>query len=232
MTFSGIEKTTLIDYPSKIAATVFTYGCNFRCPFCHNPELVIEPCDEDYVITEHYILDFLALRKGKLDALVITGGEPLLQGGIQSFIQKVKKLGYLVKVDTNGFYPGMILQLIDSGLIDYWAMDVKNLESLYSKTAGVSVNVGNIRKSISNIMKSGIKYEFRTTVVPGLHDVESLRGIGELIKGANKFYIQNFRPGKTIDPAYRNKQSFTERELRQFQKVIKPFVKSVEIRWD
>lgn len=230
MKISGIQKTTLIDYPGEIAATVFTYGCNFRCPFCHNPELVVEPYNEDHVITEQYVLDFLKLRHGKLDALAITGGEPLLQDDIQNFIQRVKELGYLIKVDTNGFSPDMILKLTRSGLVDYWAMDIKNSEPLYSKTAGVSVNIENIRKSIANIMNSGVKYEFRTTVVPGFHDEKSMQGIGELIKGADKFYIQNFRSRKTLDPKLSGKPGFGEKDLLKFKQVIESYVKNVVVR--
>lgn len=230
MRFSGIEKTTLLDYPGKIAATVFTYGCNFRCPFCHNPELVVQPYNKDYIITPHYILDFLRLRKNKLDALVITGGEPCLHKDLPEFISKVKSLGYLVKLDTNGFNPEMVSDLIQSNIVDYWAMDIKNSESLYSKTSGVAVSIPDIKRSIKEILNSGVSYEFRTTVVPGLHDEKSIRGIGELVNHAKIFYIQNFRSGKTLDPKLSNIPTFTERDLHKFEKIIKRYVKTVKIR--
>lgn len=250
MIFVGIQKTTLLDYPGKVAATVFTYGCNFRCPFCHNPETVIEPLKEEQIVPEEYVLDFLSNRKGKLDALVITGGEPLLHKDLLPFLRKVKELGFLVKVDTNGSFPDEIQKYLDLGIVDYWAMDIKNSEERYLETAGLN-NVGtglvpvqnrtttrvvptdmlqNIKQSISLIKNSGVDYEFRTTVVPSLHDEESMRGIGELIKGARKFYIQNFRAGKTLDKSYENKRSFTPDELSVFKKIMEEYVEQVEIR--
>ncbi len=254
-----IQKTTLIDYPEKVAATVFTYGCNFRCPFCHNPELVTERLNKDHIIGESTILEFLKKRKGLLDALVITGGEPLLHNDLLPFVQKVKDLGFLVKIDTNGSFPNEIQKYLDLGIVDYWAMDIKNSEERYFETNGL-VGAGlvparqrtttrvvptgetchselvsgsrlfDIKKSISLIMNSGADYEFRTTVVPGLHDEESMRGIGELIKGAQKFYIQNFRAGKTLDKAYENKVSFTPAELSAFKKIMEEYVEKVEVR--
>lgn len=236
MRFSGIQKTTLIDYPGKVATTLFTYGCNFRCPFCHNPELVVEK--EGETITDLYVLDFLKSRVGKLDGVVITGGEPLLHQSspaastrrdyeLVDFIRKVKNLGFLVKVDTNGSFPERIRELYK--YVDYWAMDVKNSPQKYSITAKADVSLKKIKESIKLLMSGKTDYEFRTTVVPGLHDISSMRGVGELIKGCRKYTIQNFRGGKTVDKNYENKKGFSLSELKTFKEVVKPFVKEVNV---
>ncbi len=225
MEFSGIQKTTLIDYPGKVATTLFTYGCNFRCPFCHNPELVVKP--NEFTITEDEVLEFLKSRTGKVDGVVITGGEPLLHDELKDFIIKVKDLGLLVKVDTNGYSPEKIEELCE--LVDYWAVDIKNSPEKYSETSGCEVDISKIKKSIKIIMKLGKDYEFRTTVVPGLHDKRSILGVGKLVKGAKRLVVQNFRGGKTIDPSYKNKKGFGYKELEGFKGVLKKLIEEVEI---
>lgn len=233
-----IEKTTLIDYPGKVAATVFTHGCNFRCPFCHNPELVVEKMRGEYLISEEEVLAFMKKRQGLLDALVVTGGEPLLHNDIDEFLTKVKELGFLVKVDTNGSLPSRIEDLQKKGLVDYWAMDVKNSKERYLETIGLG-KVGEdgageflskVEESIKLIKVGEENYEFRTTVVPGLHDIDSMKGIGELVRGSRRFYIQNFRAGKTIDKDYEDKGMFSEDELDEFKEVMLKYVKKVEVR--
>lgn len=225
MKFAGIQKTTLIDYPGKVATTLFTYGCDFRCPFCHNPELVIS--DPVGLFDESKVLEFLENRVGKLDGIVITGGEPLLHDELVDFIKKVKEKGFLVKVDTNGSFPEKIEELVD--LVDYWAMDIKNCPEKYSQTAGIEIDLDKINKSISLIMKRAKDYQFRTTFVPGLHNRKCAQKIGEMVKGSKLFVIQNFRAGKTIDPKYSDKESFRVKDLEAFKKEIENFVEKVEI---
>ena len=230
LNIAGFEKISLIDYPGKLSAIVFTYGCNLRCEYCHNPELVIEPLKENLLLDEDKILKYLSSRIGKLDAVVITGGEPLLYyKDLCEFIKKIKKLGYLVKLDTNGLLPSRLQSLIKSNLLDYISMDIKYPADGYELYAGKSV-LGKITESINIIMDSEIEYEFRTTYVKGIHDINSSHGVGELINGAELYFIQNFRPGKTINPALSSQNSFTESELKKLKVNVKPYVKKVEIR--
>ena len=230
LNIAGFEKISLIDFPGKLSAIVFTYGCNLRCEYCHNPELVVEPLKEELLLDEEKILKYLESRSGKLDAVVITGGEPLLYyQDLRSFIKKIKKLDYLVKLDTNGLLPERLQSLIKSGLIDYISMDIKYPAEGYEQYTGIDT-LKKIKQSIRLIMQSGIDYEFRTTYVKGIHNTASSKGIGELINGANLYFIQNFRPGKTINSSLSAQNSFTEKELRKLKKNVKPYVKNVEIR--
>lgn len=223
-----LEKATLLDYPGKVACILFTYGCNLRCPYCHNPELVTEKLNKDYLLTEKYIFDFLKNRVGKLDAVVITGGEPLIHKEIFSLIDKIKKMGYLVKLDSNGLLPDRLKVAIDSGNIDYVAMDVKFPLSEYMKIVPNSKEL--IKESVKLIMNSGVDYEFRTTYVKGIHTLESVQQICEIIKGAKIYYIQNFRSGKSIDPKLNSSNSFTFKELKSMKKSATKYVKNVIIR--
>ncbi|HRY22617.1 MAG TPA: anaerobic ribonucleoside-triphosphate reductase activating protein [Candidatus Dojkabacteria bacterium] len=227
---SGLERSSLLDYPGKISAIIFTHGCNLRCPYCHNPELVIEGFNKDGSFSEKDILSFLESRKGKLDALVITGGEPLVQSNLLPFIKKVKEMGFLIKLDTNGTFPDRLKDFIETGFIDYIAMDVKYPKVEYIKNAMIPGIAKKIEKSIKIIMDSGLDYEFRTTYVKPLHSLESAEGIGQMIKGAKNYYIQNFRPGKTIDPTLTKENSFTTKELEQIKKIIEKYVEDVQIR--
>lgn len=226
----GLEKSSLIDYPDKVSAVIFTYGCNLRCPYCHNPELVVEDFDRRREITEKYLFKFLRNRFGKLDAVVITGGEPLIQDEIEILIKKIKDFGYLVKLDTNGFYPDKLEKLIKSKVLDYIAMDVKYPKSDYIKFSQRKNASKKIIKSIELIKNSGIDYEFRTTYVKEFHDFESAEKIGQMIKGCKRYYIQNFRPGKTIDSSLSFDSSFTNKELNKIKKIIKKYVKDVYVR--
>jgi pyruvate formate lyase activating enzyme len=227
---AGLEKNSLIDYPGKVSAILFTYGCNLNCPYCHNPELVTQKLCKENIVPHSYIFDFLKKRVGKLDAVVITGGEPLIHNTLESFIDKIKDMGYLVKLDTNGFYPEKLKALIDKKLIDYIAMDIKYPKSKYIQLTEKKDSTKKILNSINIIMNSGLNYEFRTTYVKFIHDIDSVRGIGEMIEGATNYYIQNFRPGKTIDPLLNDSCSFTEEELEDIKTIMKKYVKNVYIR--
>ena len=227
---AGLEKSSLIDYPGKVSAIIFTYGCNLRCPYCHNPELVTTKLCRDNVIPHKYVFDFLKKRVRKLDAVVITGGEPLIHDTLEKFIRKIRNMGFLIKLDTNGFNPEKLEDLIKKGLIDYIAMDIKYAESKYIKLTNSKKSAKKIKKSIDIIMNSGLDYEFRTTYVKFIHDMQAVKEIGRMIKGAENYYIQNFRPGKTINPKLDSNYSFSEEELKEIKKIIGKYVKNVYIR--
>lgn len=197
MEIYGFQKLTLLDFPEKTACTLFTGGCNMRCPFCHNSPLV-RLSGEDETFTEEEIFSYLDKRHGLLDGVAITGGEPLLQKDIVPFIKKIKDTGYLVKLDTNGTFPEPLKELTDKKLVDYIAMDIKNCKEKYSITAGVKVDIDTLQKSIDIIMNSGIDYEFRTTVVKEFHEVEDIIKISEWIRGADKYYLQCFKDSGNI----------------------------------
>lgn len=226
---AGLEKLSLIDYPGKLAAIIFTHGCNLRCEYCHNPELVIQDISLEDVYDPEKILKFLKSRIGKLDAVVITGGEPLLYDDLEPFIKSIKALGLLVKLDTNGLLPDKLKKLINHGVIDYISMDIKYPEGDYLTFTGEN-SLKHVKESINLIMNSGIDYEFRTTYVKGIHTLEASVAIGGMIKGAKQYYVQNFRAGKTINPTLSDQNSFTEKELKVLKKNIKPYVLNVEIR--
>jgi pyruvate formate lyase activating enzyme len=193
MILKGLQKTTLLDYPGKLACTVFTGGCNFRCPFCHNAALVERPSAVDDVSTEAFF-KYITKRSSLLDGVCITGGEPLLNPDIVDFIKRIRALGLLVKLDTNGSFPDRLEALLDSGLIDYVAMDVKNSPEKYAKTIGLddSYDLSPIMRSIEIIMKKAPDYEFRTTVVRELHDEEDIKEIAALLSGTKRYYLQKY----------------------------------------
>ena len=192
MKISGFQKLTLLDFPQHVAATVFTGGCNLRCPFCHNALLVTELGEaEEY--SEDEVLSYLKKRAGILDGVCITGGEPLLQPDIAEFIKRVRELGLAIKLDTNGTYPEKLRELIGGGLIDYVAMDIKNSRKRYAETTGTDgINVEDIDKSIRILLSGSVDYEFRTTVVRELHEAEDIEKIAEWISGAKRYFLQNF----------------------------------------
>ena len=188
----GLQKLTLLDYPGNVAATVFTSACNMRCPFCHNARLVenVNPADE---IGEAEVFKLLEKRKGMLDGICITGGEPLLQSGLLGFIERVKAMGYKVKLDTNGSFPDALADLLEKNLLDYVAVDIKNSKGKYAKTIGLDCfDTSLIDRTIALLKNSNIDYEFRTTVVDEYHKVEDIELIAQWIKGAKAYYIQNF----------------------------------------
>lgn len=232
MIIQHLEKATLLDYPGKVAAVLFTYGCNLRCPYCHNPELVTEPKKDELVLTDKEIYDFLKKREKVLDGLVITGGEPTCHKDLLEFIKKIKKKfpKLLIKLDTNGTSPVRVKEIIDAKIVDYWAMDVKYAEELYKQGLNGGMKTNFIKQSIDYILNSGVDYEFRTTVVRSLHTKEAMHQIGEMIKGSKIYYIQNFRAGKTIDENLDNTESFKQEELEEFKDVMLKYVDNVIIR--
>lgn len=243
MLIGGLQKLTLIDYPGKLAATVFLIGCDFRCPFCYSSELVLpEKIKKQPRISEKEFFDFLKSKQGFLEGVVICGGEPTIYKDLPRFIKKIKKIGYAVKIDTNGSNPKMLEELIEKKLIDYIAMDVKApLENQkYNKLAGVKVNLNRIKKSIAIIKNSGIDYEFRTTIIPTVHTKEDILEIVRWISGLTplrqgfggqgKYYLQNFRPEKTIDPKFEKIKPYSLKYLLEIQKAISPFFDICQIR--
>lgn len=229
----GLQKLTLIDYPGRLAATVFLCGCNFRCWFCYNSELVLpQKIKNQPKISEKYFFDFLKERKGLLEGVCVTGGEPTLNKDLSTFIKKIKKLGYLVKLDTNGSKPKILKDLISKKLIDYVAMDIKApfKNQKYNDATGVKGDLNKIKKSIELIKDSGIDYEFRTTVVPGIHTKEDILQIAKEISPAKKYILQNFRPEKTIDPKFEKIKPYPQEFLVEIQKTIAPFFEICQIR--
>lgn len=192
MKLIGLQKMTVLDFPGRVACIVFTFGCNFRCPFCHNASLVTGDGESD--VTEEEFFSFLKKRQGLLDGVCVTGGEPLLQKDIEDFLSKIKELGYQVKLDTNGMFPEKLKKVVKAGLVDYVAMDIKNSPEYYSVTAGKEdVDLSKIKESVDFlIQEAGIDYEFRTTVVAEFHTESAFDDIGELIKGAKNYYLQSF----------------------------------------
>lgn len=232
MVIAGLIRSSLIDYPGKVAVVVFTQGCNFSCGFCHNPDLVPiseEPNSKFQALNEKKLFEFLESRKGKLDGVVITGGEPTLQRGLVGFIKKVKKMGYLVKLDTNGSNSELLSNLITNKLIDYVAMDIKNSPDKYKKTCGHPFSE-QIKKSIELIINSNVNYEFRTTVLPHYHETEDFKEIGKLLKGAKKYTIQGFRDENLLDKKLKGTKKFTRKELGEVQSILEKYIKIVEIR--
>jgi pyruvate formate lyase activating enzyme len=229
MLIGGYQKLTLIDYPGKLATTVFTVGCNFRCPFCHNPELVDLKLVHNEE-SEKEFFKFLKARKGKLEGVCITGGEPLIQPDIMEFIKKIKKLGFLVKLDTNGMRPDILKKIIDARIIDFIAMDIKNQLKFYDKTTGTKVDKDRIKLSVQLIMNSRISYEFRTTVVPGIHMEKDFKEIAKWIKGAPAYYLQEYREGKILDPKLKKKTKGKTLNLENIKKKIENNFGKVEIR--
>ncbi len=199
MLIKGFQKLTLLDFPEKTACTVFTGGCNLRCPFCHNAPLVTEI--DDYTVSEDEIFSHLEKRKGILDGVAITGGEPLLQKDIAEFISKIKNLGYSVKLDTNGCFPEKLRELVNSSLIDYVAVDIKNSKEKYAETVGIkNFSTEKIEESVDFLISSNIDFEFRTTITGNFHTVKDVENIAKWIKGTKKYFLQNFiDSGNLID---------------------------------
>ncbi len=219
----------MVDYPGKICSLIFLSNCNFRCPYCHNPDIVLNnPKIKE--ISEKEVIDYMEEKKNWVDGICITGGEPTLHKDLPEFIEKVKKEDFLVKLDTNGTNPEMIKELLNKGLVDFISMDIKsNLEN-YEKAAKTKVNLEKIKKSISLIKNSGIDYEFRTTILPELHTRKDIKNIGKWLKKSKKFTIQNFRPGKCLNPSYNEKSGFKKEDLKDFKLMLEPYFEKVEIR--
>ncbi len=227
MKIYGLQKLTLLDYPQKTACTLFTSGCNFRCPFCHNASLVLNKIDP---ISNDEIMSFLKKRTSVLDGVCITGGEPLMNPDIEDFLKEIRTLGYKIKLDTNGSFPDRLISLCQNGLVDYVAMDIKSSPEGYAKAVGISnFDTKNVDKSIKFLLTGNVDYEFRTTVVRGIHTSNDFIKIGEWIHGASKYYLQNYRVSNDILCAD-NLSSFDEKELKTFKKALKSAISEVNIR--
>ncbi len=242
MQIHGFHKTTLLDYPEHIAATVFTGGCNFRCPFCHNGELVLDPGAQPS-ITEEEVLSYLKKRREILQGVCVTGGEPTLQKDLKDFLGKIKELGYPVKLDTNGYRPGVLWNLLQNGLVDYVAMDLKASRENYATAVGLkTMDLSRIEESIGILKSSGIPYEFRTTVVKGIHRVEEFEDIGRWIAGCPVYYLQNYEENENClyriqqtaenagDGKHARFEAFSREELEQMAELAGKYVGKVALR--
>lgn len=225
----GFIKNSFVDYPGKVAATVFTGGCNFSCPFCHNGELVTSPGKMPTISTWE-IMTFLEKRKGLIDGLVITGGEPTLYPGLRDFILKIREKGFLIKLDSNGYEPLVLEKLLQENIIDYIAMDIKNSPEKYAKTAGLKqIDISRIIQSVEIIKESGVDYEFRTTVMKEFHNKEDINQIKKWLTNTKKYVLQNYNPqeGQVEDTIF---TPFSKEELNEFKEILSTDIEKVEIR--
>jgi pyruvate formate lyase activating enzyme len=229
MKIGGLQKVSLIEYPGKICAIVFSQGCNFRCPYCYNPELV-DPGLYKKCLSEDEVFSFLAKRKGKLDAVTITGGEPTIQNELVEFIKRVRKIGYLIKIDTNGSHPEVMGKLISKKLVDYIAMDVKGPLKKYRMITRSQIHEDEIKQCIEIIMESGMPYEFRTTVLKKLLEENDILEIGTLIRKARLYILQHFIPTRTLDKEFLNYEAYSREEMEYFKGKLMKDVPVVLIR--
>lgn len=220
MRIGAIQKFSMIDYPGKLCVIVFTQGCNFRCPYCHNPELVDSTQFVENILKEK-IFSFLKKRVGKLDAVSITGGEPTLHKNLPNFMKQIKKMGFLVKLDTNGTNPKMLKRIIGERIVDYLAMDIKAPLERYSEITHSKVDTDAIKYSIQLIKKSGVEYEFRSTVIQGLLSKQEVIEMSNLLGSAKRYYLQNFVPNKTLDQEFAQAESFSEEKMGNLQVILK-----------
>ena len=241
MIIAGLQKLTLLDYPGRLAATVFTPGCDLRCPFCHNAPLVEENgisvfSDGSNItgcIEEAELMDFLRKRFGRLTGVAITGGEPLMQDGLEDFLAKIREIGYHIKLDTNGTYPGRLARLIDKGLVDYIAMDIKNSWEHYPETVGLDaaqaqIVIENCKRSMDLIKGSGIEFEFRTTVVRQLHTADDIEKIAQAVGPAEHFFLQNFvDSGAILKSGY---SAHSDETLREFLTTAQRYSPNAQLR--
>lgn len=227
MLIKGLQKLTLLDYPGKMACTVFTAGCNFRCPFCHNASLVTDIDDER--ISEEEFFSFLSKRQGVIEGVAITGGEPTLQPDLKDFLKKIKDMGYSIKLDTNGYRPQVLKDVVNNGLVDYVAMDIKNSKEKYALTCGLdSMDMAKIEESIEFLMNGKVDYEFRTTVVKELHNEDDIQDIVSWIKGAKRYYLQGFTDsGDLIGTGY---SGYDKNTLQKLLNIAKNHFETVELR--
>jgi len=236
MLIFGLEKLSLIDYPGKLACTIFLFGCNFKCPFCHNPELVIaETSIKQNNLSEEKILSFLKERRKYLDGVCITGGEPLISQELEiiNFLKKIKALDYKIKLDTNGANPELLKKLIQANLVDYIAMDIKSDKDNYDLASGTSADIKKIEESIKLIANSNLDYEFRTTLVPTLHDNKIVENISNWLNQVTagkikKYILQKFIPreNKIIESRFEKIQPFSDKEMNEFKEIADKFVKT------
>ena len=227
MKIHGLQKMTLLDFPGRVACTVFFGGCDMRCPFCHNAELLDGSAPP--VMDEEELLSFLKKRKGLLDGVAFTGGEPLLQKDLPELAGRIRELGYPVKLDTNGTHPDRLRKMIRNDLVQYVAMDIKNSPERYAETAGMNdIDIGPIRESVSMLLENTIDYEFRTTTVAELHNDESFEQIGQWINGAKRYYLQRFTDRETVP--FEGLHAPTEEQMRHWAAIVRPYVPAVELR--
>lgn len=226
MKFGGLMKLTLLDYPEKVACTLFTVGCNFRCPFCHNGGMVLgNNCES---ISEQEALQFLQKRKNVLEGMCLSGGEPLLHSGVEEFLHKVKALGYCVKLDTNGAFPERLKNLVEQKLVDYVAMDVKNSKKMYAATVGAKVDLEAICRSVEFLKGGNVDYEFRTTVTGSFHSEQSIAEMGRWLAGAKRLFLQKFvDSGDLLDSSVFGADDET---MRLYRDVLIPFVPNTQLR--
>lgn len=229
MSIKGFVKLSLIDYPGKTSSVLFLGGCNFRCPFCQNPDL-INKLETMPSISEEEVINYLKEKKKWIDGVCISGGEPTLEKNLIEFIEKIKFLGFLVKLDTNGSDPKVLKDLIEKKLLNFIAMDIKSSPEKYSEASGIEVDIEKIKESVELIRNSGIEYEFRSTVLPKLFSKDDAIKIGEWLKGSKTFFLQQFRPDITLDKSYEKEETYNEEKLKEFMKVMKPYFNFVGIR--
>ncbi len=224
----GLEKFTPKDFPGHISSTVFVGGCNFRCPYCHNADLVLRP-DSLASFPFDYFLSFLDSRKNWLDGICVSGGEPLLHQDLEILLSLIKERQLLVKVDTNGSFPERLEELIQKGLVNYVAMDVKSSFERYELVVQAKVKTEDIARSIEIIRESGIEYIFRTTVVPGLVGLEDIKDLGQRLKGVKAFHIQQFIPQNTIDDSYVRREPYSQDDIREMENLAKTYFEEVRV---
>lgn len=228
MLLRGLQKTTLLDFPGQVACTVFTGGCNFRCPFCHNASLIENLASDEHLSEENFFA-FLEKRRGLTDGVCITGGEPLLQKDVLSFVTRIKEMGFLVKLDTNGSYPTVLKELVRAELLDYVAMDIKNAKDAYLQTAGTEKNIlPAVEESVAFLKEGHVPYEFRTTVVKGFHTEARMREIGAWLGDVPHYFIQNFSDaGEVLTGGL---SGFTPSELKALCDAVLPYVPNAKVR--
>ena len=228
MRLGGLQKMTLLDFPGRVACTVFTVGCNFRCPFCHNSSLVVSP--EVPELSQDDFFAFLRKRQGLLDGVAVTGGEPLLHGDMPELLEKIRALGYAVKLDTNGAFPDRLKQILDAGLVDYVAMDVKNSREKYELTAGVSGILPRVEESVELLRAGETPFEFRTTLVDELHEPADFTAIGQWIRGVERYFIQGFVDSGDILAGSEAFHAASHEKAKACLEAVKPFVPNAQLR--
>lgn len=230
MQVTGIQKLTLLDYPGTVACTVFTAGCNFRCPFCHNAMLVLPEQIEPNYLTDGEVFDFLRKRRGVLDGVAVTGGEPLLHRDMPEFLSRIKELGYKIKLDTNGSNPALLREIVEAGLVDRVAMDIKNAPESYAETIGFEhFDIAPVEQSKSFLLEGSVDYEFRTTVVRGIHTKESLIGAAKWISGAKEYYLQQFKDSGSLVMG-EGLSAYDEKQMHELAEAVREYVPTVEVR--
>ena len=227
MKIHGLQKMTLLDFPGRVACTVFFGGCDMRCPFCHNAELLDGSAPP--VMNDEELLQFLKKRRGLLDGVAFTGGEPLLQKDLPDLASRIREMGYLVKLDTNGTHPDLLCSMIRNGLVQYVAMDIKNSPDRYAETAGLeTLDLGPVRESVALLLEGSVDYEFRTTAVAELHDDWSFEQIGPWIRGAKHYFLQRFTDRETVP--FEGLHAPTEEQMNRWAEIVRPFVPATALR--